>query len=113
MGNLGITLPDVSGNYKVNVKSSYNGTILERNDFCFVYDKNNLLNSDEYNVAHIGDGASGIVLSEDDKIRIISETGNVWDYHDKVSYVYKNISDDNYEISTTIDSWRESVTSAA
>jgi len=104
MGNLGITLPDESGNYKVNIKSSYNGTILERNDFCFIYDKNNLLNSDEYKVAHIGEGADGIVLSEDDKIRIISQTGNVWDYHDKVSYVYKNISDDNYEISTTIDS---------
>lgn len=104
MGANGTALPNKPGNYKINLKATHNGTILEKNDFLFVYDKNDIYNSDEFSVAHIGDNASGIVLSENDKIRIISETGNVWDYHDVFSYVYKQTSDENYEVTTTIDS---------
>ena len=99
-----ISIPDASGNYKVNVKSSYNGAVLETNDYCFVYDKNDIYASDELNIDHIGTDASGIVLSEDDKIRIISETGDVWNKEDVFSYAYKNTSDENYEITTTVDS---------
>jgi len=99
----GLALPD-DGNYMVNLKVNYNGQILEKNDFCFVYDKNNILNSNEYKTASYGDGATGIILKENENIRMITTTENVWGSEDSFTYAYKEIKDKTYEVTTTVES---------
>ncbi len=100
----GLALPKAIGSYKVNLKVNYNGKILENNDFCFIYDKNDILDSNEYKTASYGDGASGIILNENENIRMITTTENVWGNEDSFTYMYKEIKDKAYEVSTTVES---------
>ena len=103
MGTGGIELPKEAGDYQVVLKSMQNGQIIEGTDYAFVYDKNDILKSDEYTTTFIGDGASGMFLNNNGKIRMITESGNVWNNKDSCAYAYKSYGNGDFEIVTTIE----------
>ncbi len=101
----GLLVPKEPGNYSVSLVSKQGAVIVKKDDYCYVYDKNDIITDGEYKTATYGDDSMyGYVLKEDDKIRIISSTGDVWDKNDAFTYAYKTVSDTDFEMTLTVDS---------